>query len=70
MFFILLVIIAKSSTYAAELSVYCNVLSLYPKLPLSSHLGSGLRDIKKRYGLSVSPCMVPLYMWMGLVLAK
>jgi hypothetical protein len=70
MFFILLVIMAKSSAYAVELSVYCDVLSVYPRLPLSSHLSSGSRDMMKRYGLSVSPCMVPLYMWTGLVFPK
>jgi hypothetical protein len=61
---------AKSSAYAAELSVYYDVLSLYPKLPLSSHLSSGSRDMIKRYGLSVSPCMIPHCMWTGLVLPK
>jgi hypothetical protein len=62
MYFISLVIMAKSYAYAAELSLYCDVLSLYPKLLLSSHLSSGSRDMIKRYGLSVSPCMVPLCM--------
>jgi hypothetical protein len=70
MCFILLVIMAKSSTYVVELSVYCDVLSLYHKLPLSNHLSSGSRDMIKRYGLSVSPCMVPLCMWTSLVLPK
>jgi hypothetical protein len=64
--FISFVIMARSSTYAAELRVYCDVLSLYPRLSLSS----GSRDMMKRYGLSVSPCMVPLCMWTGLVLPK
>ena len=61
---------AKSSAYAAELSVYCDVLSLYPKLPLSNHLSSGSRDMMKRYGLSMSPCMVLPCMWTGLVFPK
>jgi hypothetical protein len=61
---------ARSSTYVVELSVYCDVSSLYPKLPLSNHLSSGSRNIMKRYGLSVSPCMVPLCMCTGLVLPK
>jgi hypothetical protein len=51
MCFILFVIMAKSSAYAVELSVYCDVLSLYPKLPRSNHLSSGSRDMIKRYGL-------------------
>jgi hypothetical protein len=70
MCFISLVIMARSFAYATELSVYCDVLSSYPKLPLYNHLSSGSRDIINRYGLSVSPCMVPLCMWTGLVLPK
>jgi hypothetical protein len=70
MYFISLVIIARSSAYAAELSVYCDVLSLPPNLTLSSRLSSGSRDMINRYGLSVSPCIVPLCMWTGLVLPK
>jgi hypothetical protein len=70
MCFMSLVIMAKSSTYATEVSVCCDVLSLYPRLPLSSHLSSGSRDMIKTYGLSMSPCMVPLCMWTGLVLPK
>jgi hypothetical protein len=65
-----LVIMAKSFTYVAELSVYCDVLSLYPKFPRSNHLRSGSRNMIKRYGLSMSPCMVPLCIWTGLVLPK
>jgi hypothetical protein len=68
--FISFVIMARSSAYAAELRMYCDVLSLYPGLSLSSHLSSGSRVMMKRYGLNVSPCMVPLCMWTGLVLPK
>jgi hypothetical protein len=68
--FILLVIMAKSSAYAAEFTVYCDVLSLYPRLSRSSHLSRGSRNMIKRYGLSVSPCMVPLCMCTGFVLPK
>jgi hypothetical protein len=50
--------------------VYCDVMSLYPRLLLSSHLSSGSRDMIKRYGLNVSPWMVPLCMWTGLVFSK
>jgi hypothetical protein len=70
MCFISLIIMAKSSAYAAELSVYSDVLSLYPRLLPSNHLSSSSRDMIKRYGLSVSPCMVLLCMWIGLVLPK
>ena len=53
MYFISLVIMPKSSAYAAELSVYySDVLSLFPKLPLSNHLSSGSRYMIKRYGLN------------------
>ena len=68
MCFMSLVVIAKSLAYAAELSEYCDVLSLYPKFPHPSHLSSGSRNMIKRYGLSVSHCMVPLCIWTGLVL--
>ena len=61
---------ARSSIYATELSVSYDVLSFYPKLPLSNHLSSGSRNIMKRYGLIVSPYMVPLCMCTGLVLPK
>ena len=70
MCFMSLVVMAKLFAYATELSVCCDVLSLYPRLPLFSHLSSGYSDMIKRYGLSVSPCMVPLCMWIGLVLPK
>ena len=33
-------------------------------------LSSGSKNIRKRYGLSVSPCMVPLCMGIGFVLPK
>jgi hypothetical protein len=68
--FMLLVIMAKSSAYAAEFSVYCDVLSLYPRLSCSSHLSRGSRNMIKRYGLSVSPYMVLLCMCTGFVLPK
>jgi hypothetical protein len=70
MCFMSFVIMAKSSAYVAELSVYCDVLSLYARLPLSNHLSSGSKNMMKRYGLSVSPCIVPLCMCTGLVLRK
>ena len=70
MFFMLLVVMARSFADAAEFSINCDVLSLYPSLPLSSHCSSGSREMMKRYGLNVSPCMVPLCMWIGLVFSK
>jgi hypothetical protein len=68
--FMLFVIMARSSAYAAEFSVYCDVLSLYPRLLHSSHLSRGSRNIIKRYRLSVFPCMVLLCMCTGFVLPK
>jgi hypothetical protein len=68
--FMLFVIMARSSAYAAEFSVYCDVLSLYPRLSRSSHLSRGSRNMIKMYGLSISPCMVPLCMCTGFVLPK
>ena len=35
------------------------MLKWYPKLSFSSHLRSGSKNMINRYGLRVSPCMVP-----------
>ena len=43
------------------------VLKVYPFFPLCSNLRSGSRNMIKRYGLSVSPCIVPLCMGIGCV---
>ena len=66
----LVVMAAKSSAYAAELIVILDVPKVYPFLPLCSHLSNGSRNIKNRYGLSVSPCIVPRCMGIGFVLPK
>ena len=66
----LLVIAARSSAYAAELIVSLDVSNVYPFFHVCSHLRSDSRNIRKRYGLSVSPCIVPLCMGMGFVLPK
>jgi hypothetical protein len=42
----------------------------YPIFQFFNHLRSGSRKIIKRYGLNVSPCMVPLCMGIGCVLPK
>jgi hypothetical protein len=63
-------IMARSSTHAAEFIVYCDVLSWKPRFPRSSHLNRGSKNMIKSYGLSVSPCMVPLCMYTGFVLPK
>ena len=62
--------VAKSSAYAAEFIVILDVPNVYPFLPLCSHLSNGSRNIRKRYGLSVSPCIVPLCIGIGFVFPK
>ena len=37
---------------------------------LCSHLSNGSKKIKNRYGLSVSPCIVPLCIGIGFVFPK
>jgi hypothetical protein len=66
----LLVIMARSSAYAVAFIVYYDVLSLYHRFLYSSHLNRGSKNIIKRYGLSVSPCMVLLCMCTSFVLPK
>ena len=46
------------------------VLKLYPRSSCSSHLWSGFINIIKRYGMRVSPCMVPLLISIGGVVPK
>ena len=66
----LLVIATRSSAYAAELIVSLDVPNVYPFFPVCSHLSSGSKNIRKKYGLSVSPCIVPRCIGMGFVLPK
>ena len=66
----LLVMAARSSAYAAELMVSLDVPNVYPFFPLCSHLSRGSRNIRNRYGLSVSPCIVPLCIGIGSVFLK
>ena len=62
--------IARSSAHATKLIVKLDVQNVYLLVRLFSHLRSGSRNIRKRYGLSVSPCIVPLYIGMSFVLPK
>ena len=55
----LFAIIARLSVYAAKFIVILDVPNVYPFLPLSNHLDSGSTNIIKRYGLRMSPCIVP-----------
>ena len=44
--------------------VVFEVLNVWPRLSLSSHLNSGSKIIKKRYELRVSLCIV--WHWIGI----
>lgn len=55
----------RSFAYAMELSLVSEVLNACMLLPLCNPL-----SVIKRYGLRISPCMVPLWMGMGCVLPK
>ena len=46
------------------------VLKWYSMLLFSNHYKSESRKMMKRCGLSVSPCIVPLLIWIGGVAAK
>ena len=63
-------IAAKSSAYAADEIFILDVPKIYPLLPCCNHLRRGSKNIKNKYGLRVSPCIVPLWMGMGKVLPK
>ena len=62
--------IARSSAYATELIIKLDVPNVYLLVHLFSHLRSGSRNIRKRYRLSVSPCILSLCIGMGFVLSK
>ena len=66
----LLAIAAKSSAYATDDIFILDVPKVYPLLPCCNHLRRGSKNIKNKYGLRVSPCIVPLWMGMGKVLPK
>ena len=56
--------------YVVVLHVDDNVLKWYPMLSFSNHLKSDSRNIINRYGLKVSPCMVPQLISIGGVIPK
>ena len=64
------VITARSFAYVAKSMISLDVSSVYPFLPLCSHLSKGSKNIRNKYGLNVSPCMVPLCRGIGFVLPK
>ena len=53
-----------------KLIVVFEVLKVHSRLSLSNHLNNSFRKKKKRYGLRVSPCIVPLWMEIGFVFVK
>ena len=61
---------AKSSAYAAELIVSLDVPNVYPLFPRCSQRNSGSKNIRKRYGLNVSSCIVLLCIDMSFVCPK
>ena len=61
---------SRSSVCTVKLIYILEVLHKYPLFPLCSHLIRGYEIIIKRYGLSVSPCMVALCIGIGCVLPK
>ena len=58
--FSLLAIVAKSSAYAADVIFTFDVPKVYPLSPYCSHLRRGSKNIINKYGLKVSPYIVPL----------
>ena len=56
----LLAIAARSSAYAADEILTLDVPKVYPLFPCCNHLRRGSRNMINRYGLRVSPCIVPL----------
>ena len=61
-------IAARSSAYAADDILTLDVPKVYPLFPCCNHLRRGSRNMINRYGLRVSPCIVPLWMGIGRVL--
>ena len=57
--FSLLAIATKSSAYAADEISILDVPKVYPLSPSCNYLKMGFKNIKNRYGLRVSPCIVP-----------
>ena len=61
---------ARSSAYAVMVHVDVNVLKWYPRLSFSSQRSNDSKNIMNRYGLKVSPCMVPQLIVIGCVVPK
>ena len=61
---------ASSFAYAAELIVSLDEPNVYPFFPLCSHLSRDSKNIRKRYGLSISPYIVSLCIGISFVFPK
>ena len=68
--FDMLAIAARSSTYVVEGIFTLDVPNVYPIFLCYNHLRRGSKNMMNKYGLRVSPCIVPLWMGMGCVLPK
>ena len=66
----LLAIVARSSAYDVEEILILDVPKVYPLFPCCSHLSRGSKNMINRYGLRISPCIVPLWMGIGKVFPK
>ena len=64
------VIIARWFACAVVVHVAGNVLKWYPGLFFSNHLRRGSRNMIKRYGLKMSPCIVLRLISIGGVVSK
>ena len=58
--FNLLANVVKSSAYAADEILTLDVPKVYLLSPCCNHLRRGSKNVINRYGLRVSPCIIPL----------
>ena len=63
----LLEIIVRLFAYIVVLHREVDMLKWYPVLFFSSHLKSGFINMINKYGLRVSPCMVPWLISIGVL---
>ena len=66
----LFIIIARSSASVVEFIIILDVPSVYPYFPFCKHRRSDSRNIMNKYGLRVSPSIVPLCIGIFLYLTK
>ena len=63
-------IATRSFAYAVKLMVNFNVPNVYPFLPLCNQRSNGSKNMRNKYGLNVSPWMMPLCIGIGFVFPK